>query len=278
MLLGGRRIYARVFHAKIDETGPKRLGRTLMMREPDPTETRLRLKKADDLAKLIASGGLTMDGGMTEPSPVIAAIVAGMRKAAQAGGSIMDCADAALSEVSQLSPNSLPRAAEPADGAPATVVTPMLQVASSQPIPGTFEGGRPSDPVNATLIRRLATVEELGWSNGGGGTKHGHAGAGGTGRGRRQGRPGRSTPDGRGRVPCPASGHRRAAALPSRRSGERGSGVTKGGIGVTKRKPEAARPPARRAQENEVYRGRQAAAGIVRIAVRTIPAAACRPR
>ena len=43
--------------------------------------------------------------------------------------------------------------------------------------------------------------------------------------------------------------------------------MTKGGIGVTKRKPEAARPPARRAQENEVYRGRQAAAGIVRITV-----------
>jgi intracellular multiplication protein IcmO len=156
------RVYARVFHAKFDETGPKRLGRTLMMREPDPSETRLRLKKADDLAKLIASGGLTVDGGMTEPSPVIAAIVAGMRQAAQAGGSIMDCADAALSEVSQLSPGSLPRAAEPADGAPATVVTPMLQVASSQPIPGTFAGGRPSDPVNVTLIRRLATVEELG--------------------------------------------------------------------------------------------------------------------
>ncbi|MCB8877453.1 type IV secretory system conjugative DNA transfer family protein [Acidisoma silvae] len=162
VLLGGRRVYARVFHAKFDETGPKRLGRTLMMREPDPTETRLRLKKADDLAKLIASGGLTMDGGMTEPSPVIAAIVAGMRKTAQAGGSIIDCADAALTEVSQLSPGNLPRAAEPVDGAPATVVSPMLQVASSQPIPGTFDGGRPSDPVNATLIRRLATVEELG--------------------------------------------------------------------------------------------------------------------
>jgi hypothetical protein len=36
---------------------------------------------------------------------------------------------------------------------------------------------------------------------------------------------------------------------------------------VKNRKPEEQRPPARRAQENEIYRGRQAAAGIVRITV-----------
>lgn len=34
-----------------------------------------------------------------------------------------------------------------------------------------------------------------------------------------------------------------------------------------KRNPEPPRSPARRAQENEIYRGRQAAAGIVRITV-----------
>jgi intracellular multiplication protein IcmO len=162
VLFGGRRVYARVFHAKFDETGPKRLGRTIMLREPDPEEMRSRLKKADDLAKLIASNALGMDEAMTEPSPVIAAIAAGMRRAANDRCSIMDCADAALTEVSLLAPGKLPRAAEPADGAPATVVTPMLQAASSQPVPGPFAGGRPADPIDAALVRRLATVEEMG--------------------------------------------------------------------------------------------------------------------
>jgi intracellular multiplication protein IcmO len=162
VLFGGRRIYARVFHAKFDETGPKRIGRTVMLKEPDPTETRHRLKMADDLAKLIASGALTRDEGMTEPSPVIASIVTGMRRAALGGGSIADCAEAALADVARIVPEVLPNAAEPVDGAPATVVTPMLQVASSQPVPGPFAGGRPDDPVDAGLIRRLATVEEMG--------------------------------------------------------------------------------------------------------------------
>jgi intracellular multiplication protein IcmO len=161
VLFGGRRVYARVFHATFDETGPKRLGRTIMLKEPDPGETRLRLRRADELAKLIASRGLTLDHGMTEPSPVIGALVAGLQRAAKAGVSIWDCAEAALAEVSSLPAEKLPREAAVADGAPATVVTPMLQVASSQPVPGPITGGRPDDPVDATLIRRLATVEEL---------------------------------------------------------------------------------------------------------------------
>jgi intracellular multiplication protein IcmO len=161
VLFGGRRIYARVFHATFDETGPKRLGRTIMLKEPDPGETRLRLKRADELAKLIASRGLTLDQGMTEPSPVLGALVAGLQRAAKAGVSIWDCAEAALVEVSLLPAEGLRREAAAADGAPATVVTPMLQVASSQPVPGPITVGRPDDPVDATLIRRLATVEEL---------------------------------------------------------------------------------------------------------------------
>ena len=161
VLLGGRRVYARVFHAQFDETGPKRIGRTVMLREPDPGETRLRLKHADDLAKLITSRGLTMDEGMTEGSAVIDAVVAGMMRAAVGGSSAWECAEEALKEVALLPPEALPRAPAPADGAPVTVVTPMLQVASARPVPGLFAGGRPDDPVDATLIRRLATVEEM---------------------------------------------------------------------------------------------------------------------
>ena len=36
VLFGGRRIYARVFHAAVDDAGPKRLGRTVMLRARTP--------------------------------------------------------------------------------------------------------------------------------------------------------------------------------------------------------------------------------------------------
>jgi intracellular multiplication protein IcmO len=161
VLFGGRRVYARVFHAKFDETGPKRLGRTVMMREPDPAEIRLRLKQADELAKLISSQGLTLDEAITERSPVIDAMVAGMMRAAVSKKYVLACAEEALKEVGRLPAEALPKAAAPADGTPATVVTPMLQVASSRPVPGAFDGGRPDDPVDAALIRRLAKLEEM---------------------------------------------------------------------------------------------------------------------
>jgi hypothetical protein len=41
------------------------------------------------------------------------------------------------------------------------VVTPMLHAASVRQIPGGFDGGRPDDPIDAGLIRRLAGIEQL---------------------------------------------------------------------------------------------------------------------
>jgi intracellular multiplication protein IcmO len=161
VLLGGRRIYARVFHAKIDETGPKRLGRTIMLREPDPAEIRARLARADDLARLIESRVLAFNDGVTEVPAAIEAMAMGMMRAAEQGASTAACAVEALKALAAVPPDSLPRAALPADGGPVTAVTPMLQAASVRPIPGSFDGGRPDDPIDAGLIRRLAGIEQL---------------------------------------------------------------------------------------------------------------------
>ena len=60
VLFGGRRIYARVFHALIDDAGPKRLGHTLMLRPPDPDEVRHRLARIGDIAAAIESGSVAL--------------------------------------------------------------------------------------------------------------------------------------------------------------------------------------------------------------------------
>ena len=161
VLFGGRRIYARVFHAKIDDSGPKRLGRTIMLREPDRAKVRKRLKRADALARLIESRSLAFDDGTRERSPAIEAMAAGMMEAAARGGSVAECAEQALRALAAVPAEALVRrAAPPADGMPVTAVTPMLQAASAGPVPGVFAGGRPDDPVDAALIRRLAAIEQ----------------------------------------------------------------------------------------------------------------------
>src|ERR1700726_3600357 len=60
VLFGGRRVYARVFHARIDDAGPKRLGRSVMLRAPDPDEVRRRLERLGHIAAAIENGKLAL--------------------------------------------------------------------------------------------------------------------------------------------------------------------------------------------------------------------------
>jgi intracellular multiplication protein IcmO len=161
VLFGGRRVYARVFHAIIDDGGPKRLGRTIMLQEPDPAKIRDRLQRADTLAKLIEDRALLIDHGALEPSPAIDALVEGMISAASRGASCMERAEQALRSLAAVPEGILARRPPPpADGMPVTAVTPMLQAASATKIAGGADAGRPDDPVDATLIRRLTTIEQ----------------------------------------------------------------------------------------------------------------------
>jgi intracellular multiplication protein IcmO len=161
VLFGGRRVYARVFHAEIDDSGPKRLGRTIMLREPDRAKIRDRLRRADALAKLIEDRGLLVDHGALEASPAIDALVAGMMSAASRGESSIACAEQALRSLAAVSEELLAkRPPPPKDGMPVTAVTPMLQAASTTKIEGTVGTGRPDDPVDATLIRHLTAIEQ----------------------------------------------------------------------------------------------------------------------
>jgi intracellular multiplication protein IcmO len=51
LLLGGRLVDARLSHAQIADSGPKRLGRTLRLRPPDPGAIRARRDRTNEIGR-----------------------------------------------------------------------------------------------------------------------------------------------------------------------------------------------------------------------------------
>jgi intracellular multiplication protein IcmO len=160
VLFGGRRIYARVFHAKIDDRGPKRLGRTIMLRAPDPDEVRRRFARIGEIAAGIESGKLGR-GPPEEVSPELAALLRGFAPAARSGGDAAACAQAAIDEVGRMPGDPLTGCSPPVtDGLPVTDVTAMLSGASKAVFAQASDpAGEPGGPIDVRLVRGLATIE-----------------------------------------------------------------------------------------------------------------------
>jgi intracellular multiplication protein IcmO len=159
VLFGGRRIYARVFHAKINDTGPKRIGRSLMLQPPDANELRARLERAGQVAAAIETGQL-MVGSNVAVSTGLAALLRGFSTAAGSGSTAHDCARNALAEIANLPDSDLPaRPAPPADGTPVTSLTPMLSVSSKHVFAGPEQAALPNEPVDDRLLRSIAEIE-----------------------------------------------------------------------------------------------------------------------
>ena len=160
VLWSDRRIYGRVFHAEIDDTGIKRLGRTVMLAAPDGEQVRRRLQRLAAIGATIERGALISAEGDDvgeDPSPVIDALRDGFIAAAKANAARRECAQAALAAVAALPESALPpRPPPPADGSPVTAVTPMLRAAAQGPIPGPPGTGGSGD---VALVRSLVEIE-----------------------------------------------------------------------------------------------------------------------
>ncbi len=160
VLFGGRRIYARVFHAKIDDAGPKRLGRSVMLPSLDPDAVRRRFERLGDIAAAIESGEAAC-GSEEEISLGQAALLRGFAAASRRGGDAIACARGALDEIGRVPEQLLSQSpALPADGLPVTGVTPMLSAASTAIFAGPDSAGHPSEPIDVLLVQRLAAIEQ----------------------------------------------------------------------------------------------------------------------
>jgi len=161
VLFAGRRIYSRVFFAKIDGTGVKRIGRTLMLRTPDRGGILAVLKRSRRLAAVIQSGAVI--GAAPEPvSPALRAFVQAFSDAAAAGSDSAACVRASLSAIGELAESALPgRPAAPADGVPVTSLRPMMFTASQQVFAGPGPTGAPNEPVDTRLLRAIGNIERM---------------------------------------------------------------------------------------------------------------------
>lgn len=161
VLFGGRRIYARVFHVRIDDSGPKRIGRTVTLRAPDATEIRDRVRHFAEMTAMVERGGLVVASD-EEPSPVLLALRDGFIAAANAGASSSDCTVAALAVLAALPESALPpRPPPPTDGSSVTAVTQMLKAASHGPVPGPSRALVSSQTGDVALLRHLTAIERL---------------------------------------------------------------------------------------------------------------------
>jgi intracellular multiplication protein IcmO len=160
VLFGGRRIYAKMFHAQIDDSGPKRIGRSLMLRAPDPRTVAAEYARISQIADTIETDSLASAPG--EPvSPALDAMVRGFVREARSGSSAHACAVGALAEIGRLPESDFDdKPAAPADGTPVTVLTTMLETASARKVPGPSTTGRPHEPIDDRLLRGIAALEE----------------------------------------------------------------------------------------------------------------------
>jgi intracellular multiplication protein IcmO len=159
ILFGGRRIYATLFHAQIEDSGAKRVGRTLMLKDPDPKELRARFALIDEMAHRIEGGTLKFSG-LHDKSPALAALVKEFAQAASSGKAPQEAASTALGALAGLSDADLPpRPSAPSDGIPVTVVYAMMNQASAEPIPGRAANGYPQEPIDMKVARGLLAIE-----------------------------------------------------------------------------------------------------------------------
>jgi intracellular multiplication protein IcmO len=95
VLFGGRRIYAKLFHAAIDVSGPLRLNRPLALREPDAKLLTLECEHLDAVKGLIERGvGVNAPREMV--SKALRALMGAFAATASSGGNAQACVDAAI--------------------------------------------------------------------------------------------------------------------------------------------------------------------------------------
>ncbi len=112
VLFGNRRVYAKLFYAKLDVRGGRlRLNRPAVLRPPALDVIERTAARTASIRALIESGGAQASPSQVDTGPVLAAIVEGFRRERQAGKPLADCVQAAImaADVPARPPLRLPR-------------------------------------------------------------------------------------------------------------------------------------------------------------------------
>ena len=93
ILFGGRRIYAKLFHAEIDTRGPMRLNRPVALAPPDVESLKAASEHVGAVLRALQGG---LGTGKTKRSATLAAMLGAFQHAAAAGQGGEACVEAAL--------------------------------------------------------------------------------------------------------------------------------------------------------------------------------------
>jgi intracellular multiplication protein IcmO len=166
ILFGGRRIYAKLFHAVIDTSGPIRLNRPLALAPPDKGEIEAECARIEAIREAIESGAVAR--GVRVPcGATLRALLDGFASAVAAGGDERDCVAAAFEAVLHVA--SIEAAVRPGtagvsitDGRGEASIMPvmsMLERASHRKEECMIESRAPAGPVDARLHDAFVAME-----------------------------------------------------------------------------------------------------------------------
>jgi intracellular multiplication protein IcmO len=158
ILFGGRRVYAKLFYAAIDISGPMRLNRPVMLAAPGPEV----IEEAERQREIAARIEKRLPDGLSDdaPSATLSAMISALREAASAGRMTTDCLDAALSATREAPFFAYAMEAEgPAQTPVNTPFTPMLDDGLEARGGDSAYHGAPADPVDDRLFLALLNIE-----------------------------------------------------------------------------------------------------------------------
>jgi intracellular multiplication protein IcmO len=167
VLFGGRRVYAKVFYATLDTSGPTRLNRPIMLGAPNRDEMRADVEARKSIVENLVSGR-TSGPDRVEESPILTAMLDAFAAAAKARRPMSGCAAAAIEAAGEAHVTMLrsgylnPEGGEGAEP-PVTDLLPMLEATSAASLLGGADPGMPATPVNTDAMRMLMAIEASAW-------------------------------------------------------------------------------------------------------------------
>ena len=167
VMYGGRRIYAKVFHAKVDyETRAIRRAQPVMLVAPPPDAPRDPGLVVHEAAEALSSGRAAIVEEDAEADPVLTQIARVYGAGLKAGLPVLEAVLLSLRDIRTIA--RPPRTAStfnplekdvPADGLPETDLSRDLRAGAQHPRPPRQVESTPDDPVSGALLRSLMAIE-----------------------------------------------------------------------------------------------------------------------
>jgi intracellular multiplication protein IcmO len=163
VLFGGRRIYAKVFYAKLDPSGPTRLNRPIMLAAPPKSDVRADVETTRAIVENLVSGR-TSGPDKVEETDVLTAMLDAFATGAKDRQPIAACAVAAIDAAGSKHIAMLRAGHVNPDGGegaepPVTDLLPMLEAMNAATLAELDDPGMPASPINADTMRILMTIE-----------------------------------------------------------------------------------------------------------------------